>query len=75
MDVVDPGPIGQETRSPKRARPVVTSAVDALRGLIGDGRYRTGQAIDSEHRLSELLQVSRGTVRAAIVFRLPRRWW
>lgn len=66
MDAVDPGRTEQEARSIKRARPVVTSAVDALRGLIGEGRYRRGQAIDSEHRLSEVLQVSRGTVRAAI---------
>lgn len=50
----------------KRIRPVAGPAADALRGLIRNAGYRTGDVLDSEHRLAELLEVSRGTVRLAI---------
>ncbi|MGV3614192.1 MAG: GntR family transcriptional regulator [Fimbriimonas sp.] len=50
----------------KRIRPVAGPAAEALRALIRNNGYRTGDMLDSEHRLAELLEVSRGTVRLAI---------
>ncbi len=50
----------------KRSRPVVSSAAEALRGFLREGRFRAGDVLDSEHRLAETLGVSRGTVRLAI---------
>lgn len=49
-----------------RSRPIVGAATDALRAHIRITRCRAGDVLDSEHRLSELLEVSRGTVRQAI---------
>ncbi len=45
---------------------MVRHAAEALRTALRDGHCRTGDVIESEHRLSEKLGVSRGTVRVAI---------
>lgn len=53
---------------PLRPLPLKEQVSARLRQLIEDGELAPGQQLPSERELSELLQVSRGTVREAIQF-------
>jgi GntR family transcriptional regulator len=51
----------------QRGRPLYEQVADALRAEIREGRYRPGDKLPSERELTERFEVSKMTVRAAIV--------
>lgn len=51
----------------QRGRPLYEQVADALREEIREGRYRPGDKLPSERELTERFEVSKMTVRAAIV--------
>jgi GntR family transcriptional regulator len=51
----------------QRGRPLYEQVADALRDEIRSGRYRVGDNLPSERQLTERFEVSKMTVRAAIV--------
>lgn len=55
------GKVAQE-----RARPIAVAAVEGLRALIRSGEFEPGDPIPAEQSLTEILKVSRGSVRHAI---------
>ncbi|NHC13208.1 FadR/GntR family transcriptional regulator [Motilibacter deserti] len=52
--------------APQRSAPLSAQVADQLRALIADGSWPLGSRIPAEHRLTEQLGVSRGTVREAL---------
>jgi GntR family transcriptional regulator len=51
----------------QRGRPLYEQVADALRAEIREGRYRPGDKLPSERELTKRFEVSKMTVRAAIV--------